>query len=93
MVFFDMVAINLNCRRDKNEHTTILIYIISIVLLVGMSFLNSISVFGMISIAIMCIYGLAGVGLLIKTLAIRKKKADADSKLYYAVLLILVALM
>ena len=40
----------------------------------------------------MCIYGLAGVGLLIKTLAIRKKNADVDNKIYYAVLLILVAL-
>ena len=49
-------------------------------------------ILSMISIVIMCIYGLAGVGLLIKTLAIRKKNADADSKLYYAVLLILVAL-
>lgn len=46
----------------------------------------------MISIVIMCIYGLAGVGLLIKTLAIRKKNADVDNKIYYAVLLILVAL-
>lgn len=85
-------AIDITISNRKLERkTTVLIYIISIVLLVGMSFLNSIPVFGMISIVIMCIYGLAGVGLLIKNLAIRKKKADADSKIYYAVLLILVA--
>ena len=86
-------AIDITISNRKLERkTTILIYIISSVLLVGMSFLNSIPVFGMISIVIMCIYGLAGVGLLIKNLAVRKKKADADSKMYYAVLLILVAL-
>jgi len=86
-------AIDITISNRKLERkTTVLIYIISIVLLVGMSFLNSIPVFGIISIVVMCIYGLAGVGLLIKNLAVRKKKADVDSKIYYAVLLILVAL-
>ena len=85
-------AIDITISNRKLERkTTILIYIISIIFLVGMSFLNSIPVFGMISIVVMCIYAVAGVGLLIKTLAIRKKKADADNKIYYAVLLIWVA--
>ena len=56
-----------------------------------MSFLNSIPVYGAISIVVMCIYAAAGVGLLIKTLAARKKIADVDSKMFYAVLLILIA--
>ena len=86
-------AIDITISNRKLERkTTILIYIISIVLLVGMSLLNSIPVYGAILIVVMCIYAVAGVGLLIKTLAARKKKADADSKIYYAVLLILVAL-
>lgn len=85
-------AIDITISNRKLERkTTILIYIISIVLLVGMSFLNSISVYGMISIVVMCIYAAAGVGLLIKTIATRKKKADVDSKMFYAVLLILIA--
>ena len=85
-------AIDITISNRKLERkTTILIYIISIVLLVGMSFLNSISVYGMISIVVMCIYAAAGVGLLIKTIATRKKKADVDSNMFYAVLLILIA--
>ena len=85
-------AIDITISNRKLERkTTILIYIISIVLLVGMSFLNSISVYGMISIVVMCIYAAAGVGLLIKTIATRKKKADVDSKMFYAALLILIA--
>lgn len=85
-------AIDITISNRKLERkTTILIYIISIVLLVGMSFLNRIPVYGILSIVIMCIYAAAGVGLLLKTLAIRKKRTDADSKMFYATLLILIA--
>ena len=85
-------AIDITISNRKLERkTTILIYIISIVFLVGISLLNSIPVYGAISIVVMCIYAAAGVGLLIKTLATRKKKADVDSRMFYAVLLILIA--
>lgn len=86
-------AIDITISNRKLERkTTMLIYIISIVLLIGMSFLNSIPVYGMISVVVMCIYAAAGVGLLIRALAVRKKNADVDSKMFYAVLLILIAL-
>ena len=84
------IDITISNRRLERK-TTILIYIISILLLVGMSFLNRIPVYGILSIVIMCIYAAAGVGLLLKTLALRKKRAGADSKMFYAALLILIA--
>lgn len=85
-------AIDITISNRKLERKTIiLIYIVSIVLLVGLSFLNHIPVYGIISIGAMCIYAAAGVGLLFKTIAIRKKTAAADSKMFYAVLLLLVA--
>lgn len=85
-------AIDITISNRKLERkTTVLIYVISILLLVGMSFLNGIPAYGTLAIAVMCIYAVAGVGLLLKPIAARKKKA-ADSKAFYAVLLLLVAI-
>lgn len=84
-------AIDITISNRKLERKTILlIYIISIALLIGMSFWGHIPVLGTVSVAIMCIYAAAGIGLLLRTTAVAKKKA-ADSKTFYAALLILVA--
>lgn len=85
-------AIDITLSNRKLERkTTILIYIISIVLLVGLSLFSHIPVYGMLAVAVMGIYAAAGVGLLIKTIAASKNKADGGSKQFYAVLLLLVA--
>lgn len=84
-------AIDITISNRKLERkTTILIYIVSIVLLIGISFFSHIPVYGTISLVVMGIYAAAGVGLLIRTFTIRKKNA-ADSKMFYAVLLLLIA--
>ena len=86
-------AIDITISNRKLERkTTILIYVVSILLLIGMSLFNNTPLYGIVLTIVMCIYAAAGIGLLIKNLAVRKKKADADSKIYYAVLLILIAL-
>lgn len=78
-------------NRRMERKTIILIYLVSVLLLAGLSFFSHIPVFGTIAIALMGIYAAAGLGLLIRTHAGGKKKAGADSKGFYAVLLLLVA--
>lgn len=79
------------CNRRAERKTTILIYVVSIALLIGLSFFSHIPVYGIISGLVMCIYAAAGVGLLVRSTAARKNKGAADSKTFYAVLLMLVA--
>lgn len=89
-------AIDITISNRKLERkTTILIYVVSILLLIGMSLFNNTPLYGIVLTIVMCIYAASGVGLLIRTIAMRKKNSafdSADSKVYYAALLILVAL-
>jgi len=89
-------AIDITISNRKLERkTTILIYVVSILLLIGMSLFNNTPLYGIVLTIVMCIYAASGVGLLIRTIAIDKKNSafdSADSKVYYAALLILVAL-
>lgn len=81
-------AIDLSIANRKLERkTTILIYLVSVAVLAALSFFSHIPLFGVIALAVMGIYGAAGVGLLIK-----KHKVGADGKGFYAVLLLVVAL-
>ena len=77
------------CNRRAERKTTILIYVVSIALLIGLSFFSHIPAFGIIAGGVMCIYAAAGVGLLVKTTA--AKKAAGDSRTFYGALLMLVA--
>ena len=86
-------AIDITISNRKTERTTTLfIYIVSMILLLGLSFLQSIPAYGVIAIAVICIYAAAGVGLLIKSVCVKNKKVNIDSKMFYAVLLVLTAL-
>ena len=79
-------------HRKTERTTTLFIYIVSMILLLGLSFLQSIPAYGVIAIAVICIYAAAGVGLLIKSVCVKNKKVNIDSKMFYAVLLVLTAL-
>jgi len=86
-------TIDITISNRKTERTTTLfIYIVSMILLLGLSFLQSIPAYGVIAIAVICIYAAAGVGLLIKSVCVKNKKVNIDSKMFYAVLLVLTAL-
>lgn len=78
--------------RNSERKKTFMILIVSIVLLAGVAFFQSIPAYGIIVFVVMLAYAFAGVGLLKRSFAAKKKNAIVGENFFYSALLILTAL-